>query len=100
MIDIYLRADTAEALRAACPWLWDEAAAEWIGDAPAFSLSVIGPIPPIFDEGEDDAPGDMLRAGDPAFHANLRVVDMGLVGLVPVDIIIAPEPESPLRAWA
>lgn len=99
MTDLFLRTDTEQALRDVCPFLLDEEG-YWLTDTVQFSLSVIGAIPPTYGMNEDGAPGELSDPGDDRFHANLRVLDPTILDLVPDEMTIAPEPDSPVRVWA
>lgn len=98
MTDLFLRAANAGALASACPFLRYEG--EWITDTAQFSLSVIGKISPTYAMSEDGTPGDMTDPGDERFHANIRVLEPTIVDLIPDEMTIAPEPDSPVRVWA
>jgi hypothetical protein len=94
MTDLYLRTTTEQALRTAVPFLLDEDG-NWHHDTLQFSVSVIGSIPPELDED-----GEVVTPGDDGFHVNVRLVDLSLIDQFPAAIIIAPNPETPVRVWA
>lgn len=99
MTPLYLRADTEADLRAACPFLLDDEG-NWHKDTAQFSFAIIGPIPPLYATDETGEPGEMLKAGDGRFHANLLVVDPAIIDLIPAELLINPEPDSPVMGWA
>jgi hypothetical protein len=94
MTDLFLRTTTEQDLRNACPFLLDEDG-DWHHDTLQFSVSVIGSIPPELDENEE-----VVKPGDDGFHVNVRLVDLSLLDQFPAEILIAPEPETPIRVWA
>lgn len=94
MIDLYLRADSEADMKDAVPFLLDEDG-NWHHDTLQFSVSVVGSIPPELDENEE-----IIKPGDGSFHVNVRVLDETIIDSIPGEIIIAPEPETPIRVWA
>lgn len=88
MTDLFLRADSEADMKTAVPFLLDETG-NWHSDTLQFSVSVIGSISPELD-----------KPGDDGFHVNVRLVDLSLLDQFPTEIVIAPEPETPVRVWA
>jgi len=97
MIDLHLRADTAEALREALPWLWDAEASVWITGTADHAFDPIGAV--VTDPGEVDDEGEVIVPPtiDGRFHANLRCTAEIAAG-VPAGLLV--EPETPVRIWA
>lgn len=94
MQDLFLRANTEADMKAAVPFLLDTDG-NWHHDTLQFSVSVIGSIPPELDENDE-----VIKPGDDGFHVNVRLVDLWLLDQFPAAIVIAPEPETPIRVWA
>ena len=97
MIDLHLRAVTAEALREALPWLWDAEASVWITGTADFAFDAIGPV--TVDPGTVDDEGEVIVPPiiDGRFHGNLRCIET-LAALVPEGLIV--NPDDPVRVWA
>ena len=97
MIDLYLRADTAEALRDACPFLWDGEGEQWVLGTVDFAFDPIGPVVVVPSAYDDE--GNQLSPPviDWRFHANLRCTP-DIAALVPGLLLVTPG--TPRRVWA
>jgi len=95
MIDLYLRANTADEFKQHCSFLWD--GKDWIRMTDKFVADFIGSIvlknaviddefniiePPVFDNG---------------FHINIRCTEE-VAALIPDEFKVYPE--TPYRVWA
>jgi len=101
MIDFMLRTDTEaqmdDALEAA-GILVEQDAGEGemvLVVVPNCALDRIGPIPPTF-----DSEGQQIKAGDPRYHANLRVAFEMTEEQVDALPTFTPEPSIPYRVFA
>lgn len=95
MIDLCLRANDADALASACPFLRDEDG--WITSGDGWALDPIGPIvttPGTYDEDGNEIIPPVI---DQRFHANLRCSE-DISELVPETVLVFPT--KPVRVWA
>lgn len=100
MIDLHLRADSADALASECPFMQgvDQAGLPfWRSNGDGWALDIIGPVVTV--AGVYDDEGKQLAAPewDNRFHANLRC-DETIAALIPEHLIVVPE--LPMRGWA
>lgn len=96
MIDLFLRADSEEALKAALPWATD-IDGNWIQFSERYALDLIDhhtTSPAVLDENDDIVEAAVY---DTRYHANLRILDSSLLLQVPDEIRIIVQ--TPSRVW-
>lgn len=100
-VDLYLRAADEAALIAALPWargIDEDGDPIWLTGSHDYALVVIGTL--VVSPGEYDEDGEEISPPVVAegYHANLRCTEE-IAALVPDEVIIAPEPETPAMEW-
>lgn len=96
MVDLYLRAVSADALAAALPWLRDEGGF-WVLASDTFSFDPIGAI--VTKDATTDENGKVTKPAeiDERFHANIRCTPE-IAATIPPEFVI--NPATPGRVFA
>ena len=97
MLDLYLRADDEAQARLALPDLLDADGA-WLLATPRWAFDPIGGImatPPVLDGLNVVAP-PIFASG---WHANIRLLDAGLLSMLQASGLLIDAPATPARIW-